>query len=73
MAMFPIFMIGLVAGLLLGITLTNLYFYKKRNVPSEVKFKLQEAEIIKYRSDIELLESANEKLHKKIEKLENKK
>ena len=72
MAMFPIFITGLFAGLMVGVIFTNLYFYKKRNTPSEVKFRLQEAEIVKYRSDIELLENLNEKLSKRIKQLESK-
>ena len=72
MAMFPVFLIGLLAGLVLGIAFTNLYNYNKRTTPSEAQFKIKEAEIIRYKSDIETLEKLTEKLYKEIDELKNK-
>ncbi len=56
MAMFPIFIVGLVAGALL----TTAYFMHKKETPSEVRFRLQEATIIALKEDIKTLETANE-------------
>ena len=72
MAMFPIFMIGLLVGALLGGAITNLHYYNKTTTPSDTQFKIQEAKIIGYQSDIELLQKTNENLLKEIEKLKNK-
>ena len=72
MAMFPVFLIGLLAGLTLGIAFTNSYNYNKRTTPSEAQFKIKEAEIIRYKSDIELLQKTNDNLNKELEKLRNK-
>lgn len=72
MAMFPIFLVGLLTGFASGIAFTNLYFHNKETTPSDTQFKIQEAKIIGYKSDIELLQKTNENLLKEIEKLKNK-
>ena len=48
MAMFPIFIVGLVAGAVA----TSAYFTYKKETPSEVKFKLQEATIIALKEEV---------------------
>lgn len=68
MAMLPIFVIGL----LVGIALSYAWYMYKKDVPSEVKIKLQEADIIRYKSDIETLKQKNETLEKTITELKNK-
>lgn len=73
MAMFPIFIIGLLVGILLGVALTNLYFYYRQTAPTEVKFRIQEATIISLQEDIKTLESTNEKLLEELDKLKTKK
>ena len=62
MAMFPIFMIGLIAGAILG----YIFSIYKKETPSETKFKLQEAEIIRLKEDIKMLETVNEGLNIKL-------
>ena len=69
MAMFPIFMIGLV----LGATCVWAYVNLKRDVPSETRLKLLEDEIRSLKNDNDLLEKINTKLYDKIDKLENNK
>ena len=69
MAMFPIFMIGLV----LGAICTWAYVNLKRDVPSETRLKLLEDEIRSLKNDNDLLEKLNTKLYAKIYKLENNK
>ena len=65
MAMFPIFIIGLVAGAVA----TSAYFTYKKETPSEVKFKLQEATIIALKEDIKTLEATNEELRAQVQSL----
>ena len=69
MAMFPIFMIGLVLGAIWMWAYVNL----KRDVPSETRLKLLEDEIRSLKNDNNLLEKLNAKLYAKINKLENNK
>ena len=69
MAMFPIFMIGFV----LGVICTWAYVNLKRDVPSETRLKLLEDEIRSLKNDNNLLEKLNTKLYAKINKLENDK
>ena len=69
MAMFPIFMIGLVLGTICMWAYVNL----KRDVPSETRLKLLEDEIRSLKNDNDLLEKINTKLYDKIDKLENNK
>ena len=65
MAMFPIFIVGLVAGALL----TTAYFVHKKETPSEVRFRLQEATIIALKEDIKTLEATNEELRMQVQSL----
>ncbi|MDE6946255.1 MAG: hypothetical protein K2P14_03610 [Anaeroplasmataceae bacterium] len=65
MAMFPIFMIGLVVGGIVGYT----YSIYKKETPSETRLKLLEAEIITLKSDKEMLEKCIQKKDKNIEQL----
>ena len=58
MAMFPIFMIGLI----LGAICTWAYVNLKQNTPSETRLKLLEDEITLLKSDKEMLEKC---IHKK--------
>ena len=58
MAMFPIFMIGLVLGAVCMWAYVNL----KRDVPSETRLKLLEDEITTLKNDKEMLEKC---IHKK--------
>ena len=69
MAMFPIFIIGLVLGAACMWAYVNL----KRDVPSETRLKLLEDEIRSLKNDNDLLEKLNTKLYAKIDKLENNK
>ena len=69
MAMFPIFMIGLVLGAICMWAYVNL----KRDVPAETRLKLLEDEIRSLKNDNDLLEKLNTKLYAKIDKLENNK
>ena len=69
MAMFPIFMIGLVLGAICMWAYVNL----KRDAPSETRLKLLEDEIRSLKNDNDLLEKINTKLYDKIVKLENNK
>lgn len=67
MAMFPIFMIGVIVGIALSYA-----FYKyKEDVPSQVKIQMQEREIKSQKSDNDMLNNLVDKLYKKIETLEN--
>lgn len=67
MAMFPIFMIGVIVGIALSYA-----FYKyKEDVPSEVKIQMQERQIKQQDSDNKMLNDLVDRLYKKIEGLEN--
>lgn len=67
MAMFPIFMIGVIVGIALSYA-----FYKyKEDVPSEVKIQMQERQIRQQDSDNKMLNDLVDRLYKKIEGLEN--
>lgn len=66
MAMLPVFLIGLFVGILLSYAW---YLYKK-DTPSDVKLKIQQAEIIRYKNDNDMLNELIEKLYKKIDTLE---
>lgn len=69
MAMFPIFIIGLIAG----IGLAAVYFHYVKFVPSNTKFKLQEDTIENMREDMRTMELVNEDLRNQIEKLKAEK
>lgn len=66
MAMFPIFMIGVVVGIALSYA-----FYKyKEDVPSELKIEMQERQIKQQDSDNKMLNDLVDRLYKKIATLE---
>ena len=69
MAMFPIFMIGLILGAICMWAYINL----KQNTPSKTRLKLLEDEIRSLKNDNDLLKKLNTKLYAKIDKLENNK
>ena len=69
MAMFPIFIIGLIAG----IGLAAVYFHYVKSMPSNIKFKLQEDTIENMREDMRTMELVNEDLRNQIEKLKAEK
>ena len=69
MAMFPVFIIGLIAG----IGLAAVYFHYVKSVPSNTKFKLQEDTIENMREDMRTMELVNEDLRNQIEKLKAEK
>ena len=66
MAMLPVFMIGLIVG----IAVSYAWYMYKKDTPSEIKIKIQEAEIIRYKNDNDMLNELIEKLYKKIDTLE---
>lgn len=66
--MFPIFMIGLIAGILLA----SVYFYYVKSIPSNTKFKLQEDTIKSMQEDMRIMELTNKKLKQQITQLKNK-
>lgn len=66
MTMLPIFM----AGLLLGWLCCSVFVAYKKETPSEMKLKTQQAEIIRQKSDNEMLHDLIERLYAKIDKLE---
>lgn len=63
MAMFPVFIIGMLAGVLIA----YLYFHYIKTIPSNTRFKLQEETISSLREDIEALEAVNADLRKQLE------
>ena len=66
MAMFPIFMIGLIVGLITGWACTNTYYVHKQDMPSDAKIHIQEARIMTLENDIEALEIENKRLNEKL-------
>ena len=65
--MLPVFLIGLV----LGVVLCWTYYNCKKETPSDVKFHIQEAEIVRYKNDIDQLEKLNTKLYEEIAELKD--
>ncbi len=63
MAMFPVFIIGMLAGIMIS----YLYFHYIKTIPSNTRFKLQEETISSLREDIEALEAVNADLRKQLE------
>ena len=68
MAMFPIFIIGLIAG----IGLSVVYFHYVKSVPSNTKFKIQE-ELKTAQDDLRMFEVELAKAKSQIEKLKAEK
>lgn len=66
MAMFPIFMIGVI----IGIALSYAFYKYKEDVPSQVKIQMQERQIKSRESDNKMLNDLVDRLYKKIETLE---
>lgn len=67
MAMFPIFMIGLVAGIILS-TAYNVY---KRETPSEAQLHILQKALDRETKDKERLSKLVDELYEKIDELEN--
>ena len=68
MAMFPVFIVGLLAGILFS----YIYLRYIKAIPSKTKFDIQEKTIISLREDIEALQLVNEDLRKQLEEKKNK-
>ena len=68
MAMFPIFIIGLIAGIGLAV-----YFHYVKSVPSNIKFKLQEEQLKNAQDDLRMLDAELTKAKNQIEKLKAEK
>ena len=66
MAMFPVFMIGVI----IGIALSYAFYKYKEDVPSQVKIEMQERQIKSQESDNKMLNDLVDRLYKKIETLE---
>ena len=62
MAMFPVFIVGLLAGILFS----YVYLRYIKAIPSKTKFDIQEKTIVSLREDIEALQLANEDLQKRL-------
>lgn len=65
MAMFPVFMIGVIVGFALAYA----WFMYKKETPSQIKLETQEYTINSQKNDIELLTKLNEKLYAEINDL----
>lgn len=68
MAMFPVFIVGLLAGILFS----YVYLRYIKAIPSKTKFDIQEKTIVSLREDIEALQLVNEDLRKQLEEKKNK-
>ena len=68
MAMFPVFIVGLLAGILFS----YVYVRYMKAIPSKTKFDIQEKTIVSLREDIEALQLVNEDLRKQLEEKKNK-
>ena len=66
MAMFPIFMIGLI----IGIVVSYVFYKYIQETPSHVKIQMQEKQIKSQESDNKMLNDLVDRLYKKIETLE---
>ena len=62
MAMFPVFIVGLLAGILFS----YVYLRYMKAIPSKTKFDIQEKTIVSLREDIEALQLANEDLREQL-------
>ena len=67
MAMFPVYIIGVIIGIALSYAFYNL----KKTTLSEIKMRAQDLEIEQQKKDNKLLIDSNEKLYNKIDKLEH--
>lgn len=66
MAMFPVFMIGVI----IGIALSYAFYKYKEDVPSQVKIQMQERQIKQQDGDNKMLNDLVDRLYKKIATLE---
>ena len=66
MAMFPVFMIGVI----IGIALSYAFYKYKEDVPSELKIEMQERQIKQQDGDNKMLNDLVDRLYKKIATLE---
>lgn len=66
MAMFPIFIIGLISGIILS-AVYNMY---KKETPSETQFHILSKELEQEKKDKATLDKLVDKLYAKIDKLE---
>ena len=64
--MLPIFLLGLVLGAITALACVNVYYKYKKDTPSETKLRIQEAQIIALKYDIEALEIENERLNAQL-------
>lgn len=69
MAMFPIFLIGVV----IGVVLAGIIFYFIKTAPSNAKFKIQEEQLKNAQADLRMFEEELIKARNQIEKLKIKK
>ena len=69
MAMFPIFMLGIVAGILIS----YVFFHYVKTIPTNTKFKLQEDTIKNRQDDMRSMELVNDDLRRQIDELKAKK
>ena len=68
MAMFPVFMIGVI----IGIALSYAFYKYREDTPSQVKIQMQERQIKSQENDNKMLNDLVDRLYKKIETLETK-
>lgn len=68
MAMFPVFIVGCVAGFFASYA----YFTYIKTIPSNTKFKLQEEQLKNARIDLQMFEAELEKAKQQIEVLTSK-
>lgn len=66
MSMFPVFIMGLIVGLIVS----YVYYTYKKDIPSDVKIRAQEHIIKQQNDDNTILENLNKKLYDKIDRLE---
>ncbi len=66
--MFPIFLIGFLAGAFI----TAIYFYWIKSIPSNTKFKMQEDTLRETQEDLRTLKIENETLRRRLEQLKEK-
>lgn len=69
MAMFPVFILGIIAG----IAISAVYFHYVKSVPSNTKFKLQEEQLKNAQDDLRMFEVELTKAKNQIEKLKAEK
>ena len=67
MAMLPIFVFGIVVG----VVVTNIYHMYKTETPSETRLHMLEKELEQEKKDKEMLDKLVEKLYKRIDDLKD--